>query len=85
MRILVSGSTRAVRQVAARYPAYLGHLTTPRNGNRPGALAGTGLPWAADNGAFSGLDPALFRKLLARVRTLSSGGEMDHERFLGPA
>ncbi len=66
MRILVSGSTRTVREVAARYPAYLGHLTTPRNGNRQRTLAVTGLPWAADNGAFSGFDEALFRRMLGR-------------------
>lgn len=46
MRILVSGSTRSVREVAALYPSHVGHLTTPANGNAPKTLAATGLPWA---------------------------------------
>jgi hypothetical protein len=29
-----------------------------------------GLPWAVDNGAFSGFDPARFRRLLARITGL---------------
>lgn len=70
MRILVSGSTRCVRDVATCYPEGVGHLTTPANGNAPKSLASTGLPWAIDNGAFSGFDPPAFCRLLGRAAGL---------------
>jgi hypothetical protein len=67
MRILVSGSVALVRSVADRYPDSLGHITTPSNFNTPATLAKTGLPFAADNGAYSGLDAGAFRKMLNRI------------------
>jgi hypothetical protein len=67
VRLLVSGSTRTVRDLAGRYPDVLGHLLTPRNRNSVASLLATGLPWGADNGAFSGFEPALFRRFLRRV------------------
>lgn len=66
MLILVSGSTRTVRQLAERRVANLGLLLTPANRNSVGSLVKTGLPWALDNGAYSGFDAALFRRVLAR-------------------
>lgn len=70
MRILVSGSTRSVREVAALYPNHVGHLTTPANGNAPKTLAATGLPWAIDNGAFTGFDAPAFCRLLGKAAGL---------------
>src|SRR5580692_289284 len=67
MRYLVSGSTRSVRALAERWPDSLGHLLTPANHNSPVASSATGLCWAADNGAYSGLDEARFRRMLARI------------------
>ena len=62
MRLLVSGCTATVRALAPRWPGRLGQLLRPGNGNRPGAL-----PWAADNAAFTGFDPARFRAFLRRL------------------
>jgi hypothetical protein len=67
MRILVSGSTRTVGRVALEYPERLGILLTPGNRNGIGAVLATGLPWAADNGAYSGFDPDSFRAYLRRI------------------
>jgi hypothetical protein len=63
---LVAGCTRSVREVAARRPGILGHMTTP-GGTSLATLVRSGLPYAVDNGAFSGFDPVAFRKLLRRV------------------
>jgi hypothetical protein len=60
--LLVSGATATLR---ARLPSrHLGHLLVPAAGN---AVPETGLPWAADNGAFAGFDPAAFCRLLGRI------------------
>lgn len=67
MRLLVSGTTRTVAGLASRWPHLLGHLLTPRNRNSVSSLLATGLPWAADNGAFSGFDPDTFRAYLRRI------------------
>lgn len=67
MRILVSGTTKTVGRLAHRWPNTLGSLITPKNRNGMASLLGTGLPWAADNGAYSGLDEARFRRMLARI------------------
>lgn len=67
MRLLVSGSTKTVGSLAGRWPERLGHLLTPRNRNGVGALLATGLPWAADNGCYSGFDEAGFVRFLARI------------------
>jgi len=60
MRILVSGATATVRQLAAEYPDHLGVLHTPQTGNRICSLP---LPWAADNAAFSRPDDRKFWRL----------------------
>jgi hypothetical protein len=40
---------------------------TPNTGNRIETMLKTGLPWAADNAAFSGFDPEKFRSFLDRI------------------
>lgn len=70
MRLLVSGSTATVRGLAGRWPSRLGHLLTPANRNAPSSLLATGLPWAADNGCFGGLDGPAFRRMLSRIAGL---------------
>lgn len=60
MRILVSGATATLRQLAHKYANYLGVLQTPQNGN---ALCRLPLPWAADNAAFSNPDDDKFWRL----------------------
>jgi hypothetical protein len=68
MRILVSGSTRTVRDLADHYPDRLGILLAPANGNTVASVVKTGLPWAIDNGAYSGFDEARFLRLLDRAQ-----------------
>lgn len=60
MRILVSGGTATVRQLADRHRHHLGVLMTPQNGNR---LCSLPLPWACDNSAFSNPDDDKFWRL----------------------
>ena len=60
MRILVSGATAVVRQLALHYPDHLGVLHTPQTGNR---LCSLPLPWACDNSAFSNPDDSKYWKL----------------------
>ena len=67
MILLVSGSTRTVARLAQRHPDHLGHLLTPNNRNSVASIQKTGLPYAADNGAFSGFDPVRFRRFLTRI------------------
>jgi hypothetical protein len=67
MRVLVSGSTKMVGGLAPAWPDSLGHLLTPGNGITVASLLKTGLPFACDNGAYSGLDEAAFRKMLGKV------------------
>jgi hypothetical protein len=67
MRILVSGSTRVVRDLAEHFPDRLGILLAPANGNTVASVVKTGLPWAIDNGAYSGFDEARFLRLLERA------------------
>lgn len=67
MRLLVSGSTRSVRDLAGEWPHRLGHLLTPRNRNSIDSLLATGLPWGADNGCYSGFDRDWFDAYLDRI------------------
>lgn len=65
MRILVSGATATMREIASSpesgmYADWLGVLVTPQTGNRLCALP---YPWAADNAAFSAPDDDKFWKL----------------------
>src|SRR4051812_30917069 len=64
--ILVSGSTATVKRLV-NSETNLGILLTPNNRNGVGSVLATGLPWAIDNGAFSGFDADRFRWLLARA------------------
>jgi hypothetical protein len=65
MRLFVSGASACLR----RYPdcPYLGVLVVPAAGNRVDARPAPGMPWAADNAAFSGFDPAAFCRMVGRV------------------
>jgi len=66
MRLLVSGGTRSLRRFVGRWPERFGRLITPSNRNSVASLVESGLPWAVDNGAFSGFDADAFRGLLNR-------------------
>ena len=70
MRFLVSGSYAKVLPLAAENPDRWGLIMTPSNNNTPASAAASGLFWAADNGAFSGFDPARFRRFLGRLAGL---------------
>jgi hypothetical protein len=65
MRLLVSGATAALRRHA--HPHSLGTLVVPHAGNRLDAVLTPGVPWAADNAAFSGFDAPAFLALLAKL------------------
>jgi hypothetical protein len=65
MRLFVSGATATLR----RHPnsPYLGALVVPGAGNRLDSVLAAGLPWAADNAAFTGFEPAAFCAMLGRI------------------
>ena len=65
MRLFVSGATATLR----RYPGspYLGTLIVPGARNRLDPVLSAGLPWAADNAAFTGFDPGTFCAMLGRL------------------
>jgi hypothetical protein len=65
MRLLVSGATATLRR--HMHPDRLGSLLVPGAGNRAGAALELGLPWAADNAAFTGFDAGAFCGLLGRI------------------
>jgi len=70
MRILVSGNTRKIRELASsgNHSDRLGHLFVPGDRNSTaGTIETTGLPWAADNGAFSGFDPIAFTDMMDKL------------------
>src|SRR5262245_37224083 len=70
MRVLVSGATKTIREYLKRYPenhGRIGHLINPQCGNRIETLLLSGLPIAADNGAYSGFDEALWFAMLRRL------------------
>lgn len=67
MIVLVSGSTKTVRQIHDQHRNHLGILLTPKNRNSIKAVLKLGLPWAVDNGAFAGFDEIAFRRLLGKV------------------
>lgn len=68
MQLLVSGATTTMWRMRGR--ATLGHLITPANGNRWEPMLATGLPIAADNGCFGGLDEPAFVRMLQQLRRL---------------
>jgi hypothetical protein len=65
MRLFISGATATIRRHLDR--DRLGLLLVPDAGNSPQVALSLGLPWAADNAAFSGFRPKAFCGLLARV------------------
>lgn len=65
MLILVSGSTKTVKQLD--HLGGLGILLTPGNWNAVASVVATGLPYGIDNGCFSGFSPGAFRRLVARA------------------
>jgi len=65
--VLASGSLRMAAAQAACFPGRVGVLLAPRNANGPCSAVRLGLPWAVDNGAYSGFDAARFRRLLAKA------------------
>jgi len=67
MRILVSGATATLRRLAPKYADNLGILLTPANGNAIESIIASELPWAVDNGAFSGFRETEFEKLLDAI------------------
>jgi len=64
LRILVSGATRTVKRLAPH--PNLGQLITPQAGNR----VLPGMPWAADNAAYSNWDSTRFLRMLDRITGL---------------
>lgn len=67
MRILVSGATTTVAQLAPLRPHTIGHLLTPHNRNALDALLSTGLPIGVDNSCFHGYDAPAFERMLKRM------------------
>ena len=67
MKLLVSGSTKSLRSAVQRAPDAFGILTSPAAGNAIPSIVKSGLPWAIDNGAFSGFDEMAFQLLLVRA------------------
>lgn len=67
MRLLISGTTRSLHRAMQRAPEAFGRLLTPRNRNSVAWAAAGGVPFAADNGCYGGLDAPAFRSLLRRV------------------
>jgi hypothetical protein len=65
MRLLVSGATTTIRRY--QDSPHLGVLLVPGAGNSISSVLATGLPWTADNAAFSGFDPAAFCSLIGRA------------------
>lgn len=68
MLVLVSGSTKTMKRLAASKQRNLGVLLTPSNGNSVESVLALGLPWACDNGAFKGFDAGKFRVFLAKIK-----------------
>lgn len=71
MRLLVSGATKAVRELYPRRPDRLGLLLGPGKAFVRSML-GEGMPLAADNGCFTGLDGPAFLRLLAELVRLET-------------
>jgi hypothetical protein len=67
MRLLASGTTLAFRCCLREYHDLLGCFTSPSGGHSIATITSYGLPWAVDNGAFTGFDETRFRSLVARV------------------
>lgn len=64
MLLLVSGATKTLKKLGVSLP--LGRLITPRCRSARN-VEKLGLPWAADNGAFSGFKPAEFLEMIKGI------------------
>lgn len=64
MILLVSGATKTLKKLGLSLP--LGRLITPRCRSARN-VEKLGLPWAADNGAFSGFKPAEFMAMIKAI------------------
>lgn len=69
MLVLVSGATATVRKLAPH--PNLGILLTPHDGQSAAMIRERGVPWAADNAAYSNWDDAAFCRLLDKIRGLA--------------
>ena len=67
MLMLVSGSVNKVVELSSRRAADLGIILTPNNINSIPTVVATGLPWAIDNGAFSGFNADKFTRLIDKA------------------
>jgi len=65
MRLFVSGATSTLRRYGSS--PYLGALLVPGARNSIETVLRSELPWAADNAAFTGFDPAAFCRMLGRI------------------
>lgn len=65
---MVSGATSTLRRLAPTDGDVLGCLPTPHTGNDPKSLESLGLPMAADNGCFGGLNSERFVVMLNAFR-----------------
>ncbi len=69
MIVLVSaGSTATVNRLNKSGVPNLGVLLTPRSGNTIESILDAGVPWAIDNGAFSGFNHDKFVKLIDKAQ-----------------
>jgi CBS domain-containing protein len=64
MFLFVSGATKTIQKY--KNNPNLGCLLTPISGNSQASMCG--LPWAADNAAFSGFDETKFIRMLEKIR-----------------
>ena len=64
MRLLVTGATTTLRQLAPTCSDVLGCLPTPLSENTPQSIAELRLPVAADNGCFNGFNSNKFVRML---------------------
>lgn len=67
MRILVSGGNTTFSRLIGCYPDILGRLLTPRGRHRLESQLLPGMPWAADNSAFSDFQPDAFKRFLNKI------------------
>jgi hypothetical protein len=79
----VSGSRQAPRPLILVHTAHpqavehagdgFGRLLSPRQFARAADTAETGIPWAADNDCFQGLDPVAYTRMLTAIHGLPGG------------
>jgi hypothetical protein len=69
--LLISGATAYRRRCAAdEQHARLGHLLNPRSGNSAAYLLSTGMPIAADNDCYQGLNRLAYLAMLRKLRAV---------------